>query len=76
MFFKVHRIFVLSIFLTIFMPAISQAKFMNKIDNNFHFEKYKTAESAKDALLKLHPIGGNAGELIKDLDIAIKNTNN
>lgn len=46
----------------------SNANMFNKFKKGFYFEKYKTAEEAKVALLELHPIGSGVGELIKTLE--------
>jgi hypothetical protein len=41
--------------------------------NQFRFEDYKTADKAKEALLKLHPVGSDVGELVRRLDSMIDN---
>lgn len=43
----------------------------NKFKKGFYFEKYKTAEEAKAALLELHPIGSDVEGLVRTLDIAM-----
>jgi len=40
------------------------------IYNEFKFQKYDNGDYAKDALLIMHPIGSDVGELVKTLDIA------
>ena len=42
----------------------------NRFKKGFYFEKYSTAEEAKAALLELHPIGSDVGDLIKTLERA------
>ena len=58
--------------LTIFLLAIStnqaQANMFNRFREGFYFEKYKTAEEAKAALLEMHPIGSSVESLIKTLE--------
>ena len=49
----------------IILPNIN---LLYKIQPGFHFEKYKTAKEAKEALLELHPIGSDVGELVKTLE--------
>jgi hypothetical protein len=48
----------------------AEAKMFNKFKKGFYFEKYKTAEEAKAALLELHPIGSDVEGLIKTLERA------
>lgn len=43
---------------------------LNKFKTGFYFEKYNTAEEAKAALLKLHPIGSDVDDLVKTLERA------
>lgn len=45
----------------------AQAKFINKLKDGFYFEKYKTEDEARTALLQLHPIGSDVDGLIKTL---------
>ena len=56
-----------SYFLTI-NPNNANANMLNKFKDGFYFEKYSTAEEAKEALLELHPIGSDVGELVKTLE--------
>ena len=60
-----------TVLLTIFLLAISvnqaQANMFNRFREGFYFEKYKTAEEAKAALLEMHPIGSSVESLIKTL---------
>ena len=42
----------------------------NKFKNGFYFEKYKTAEEAKAALLELHPIGSDVEGVVRTLEAA------
>ena len=44
------------------------ANVLNKLRKGFYFEKYKTVEEAKAALLELHPIGSDVDALIKTLE--------
>jgi hypothetical protein len=46
---------------------VINSRLINKILPGFYFEKYKTAEEAKETLLKLHPIGSDVDELLKTL---------
>lgn len=48
----------------------AEANMFNKFKKGFYFEKYKTAEEAKTALLKLHPIGSDVADLVKTLERA------
>ena len=48
----------------------ANANMFNKFKKGFYFEKYKTADEANVALLKLHPIGSNVDELVKTLEKA------
>ena len=61
-----------TVLLTIFLLAISanqaQANMFNRFREGFYFEKYKTAEEAKAALLEMHPIGSSVESLIKTLE--------
>ena len=59
---------ILSSLLTSASPA--QANIFNKFRKGFYFEKYSTVEEAKEEILKLHPIGSDADELIKTLERA------
>jgi hypothetical protein len=52
------------------MHTPAQAKFINKFKRGFYFEKYKTADDAKAALLQLHPIGSDVDALVKTLEKA------
>ena len=58
--------------LTIFLLAIStnqaQANMFNRFREGFYFEKYKTAEEARAALLELHPIGSDIEGLVGTLE--------
>ena len=40
---------------------------VSKLSPGFRFEKYKTAEDAKRALLQLHPVGSDVDDLIETL---------
>ncbi|OFW80267.1 MAG: hypothetical protein A3D15_04325 [Alphaproteobacteria bacterium RIFCSPHIGHO2_02_FULL_40_34] len=46
----------------------AEAKMFNKFKKGFYFEKYKTAEEAKAALLELHPIGSDVEGLVETLE--------
>lgn len=46
----------------------ANANMFNKFRDGFYFEKYDTAEEAKAALLELHPIGSDVGELVGTLE--------
>ena len=59
---------ILSSLLASASPA--QANIFNKFREGFYFEKYSTVEEAKEEILKLHPIGSDADELIKTLEKA------
>ena len=51
------------------MPTVSQAKFMNKFKEGFYFEKYKTAEEAKNVLLNDEiPVQATIIEKLKTLE--------
>ncbi len=43
---------------------------LNHLKKGFYFEKYYTADEAKTALLQMHPIGSDAGGLIKTIERA------
>ena len=45
----------------------ANANMFNKFKNGFYFEKYKTAEEAKAALLELHPIGSDVEGVVRTL---------
>ena len=61
-----------TVLLTIFLLAIStnqaQANMFNRFREGFYFEKYKTAEEARAALLELHPIGSDIEGLVGTLE--------
>lgn len=67
---------LLTVFLSVFLfcflstPNQANANMFNRFKKGFYFEKYKNAKEAQKALLELHPIGSDVGELIKTLDIA------
>jgi hypothetical protein len=46
----------------------ANANMLNKFKDGFYFEKYSTADEAKEALLELHPIGSDVGDLVKTLE--------
>ena len=46
----------------------ANANMFNKFRKGFYFEKYSTAEELKTALLELHPIGSDVGELVRTLE--------
>ncbi len=48
----------------------ANANMFNRFKKGFYFEKYKTAEEARVALLELHPVGSDVGELVKTLERA------
>jgi len=64
---KTAIIAIFTLFITI---KNSDANMFNKFKKGFYFEKYKTAEEAKAALLELHPIGSDVEGLIKTLERA------
>jgi hypothetical protein len=78
--FKIHIIknfiisstlaFTLILTLAIISTSNANANIFNKFKKGFYFEKYSTAEEAKAALLELHPIGSDVGDLIKTLERA------
>ena len=78
--FKIHIIknfiiaftltFTLILTLVIISTSNANANIFNKFKKGFYFEKYSTAEEAKAALLELHPIGSDVGDLIKTLERA------
>ncbi len=70
---KKFLILFLSFFLSINNNA--NAHMFNKFKKGFYFEKYSTTEEAEKALLKLYPIGSNANELVRTLDIAVGKEN-
>ena len=45
----------------------ANANMFNKFRKGFYFEKYSNAEEAKAELLKLHPVGSDAGEVLNTL---------
>jgi hypothetical protein len=49
------------------MSLIEWTKAYNRILPGFYFEKYKTAEKAQEALLKIHPIGSDVDDFLKSL---------
>jgi hypothetical protein len=64
----------LFLFLILFLSPLfinsnnAEAGMLNRFKKGFYFEKYKTAEEAKENLLKLHPIGSDVKELVKTLE--------
>ena len=64
-------LFNLAIFILLINNSYSMSKKMEI--NQFRFEDYKTADKAKEALLKLHPVGSDVGELVRRLDSMIDN---
>jgi hypothetical protein len=74
--FKIHIIknFIIALTITLTLAIIStsnaNANMFNRFKKGFYFEKYSTAEEAKAALLELHPIGSDVGDLIKTLERA------
>lgn len=64
--FLVLAISILS--LTITATNNAEANMFNKFRKGFYFEKYKTAEEAKAALLELHPIGSDVEGLVMTLE--------
>jgi hypothetical protein len=60
----------LSLFLAILTSNNANANMFNKFKKGFYFEKYKTADEAKEELLKLHPIGSDAQALIETIERA------
>ena len=60
-------IILFSIF-TISTTNEAQANMFNKFKKGFYFEKYKTAEEARAALLEMHPVGSDVEELLKTLE--------
>ena len=62
--------FTLTLTLVIISTSNANANMFNKFKKGFYFEKYSTAEEAKAALLELHPIGSDVGELVKTLERA------
>ena len=62
--------FTLTLTLVIISTSNANANMFNKFKKGFYFEKYSTAEEAKAALLELHPIGSDVGDLIKTLERA------
>ena len=67
---------LLASMLTISSTNDANANMFNKFKKGFYFEKYKTAEEARTALLELHPVGSNVGELVRTLERAggVENT--
>jgi hypothetical protein len=61
---------ILTIILILLGIFIVNGASINKFRSGFYFEKYKTAEEAEAALLKLHPIGSSVDELVKTLERA------
>jgi len=66
----------LTIVLILLGVFIMNGALINKFKSGFYFEKYKTSEEAKAALLKLHPIGSSVDELVKTLEKAGMKINN
>ena len=62
--------FTLTLTLVIISTSNANANMFNKFKKGFYFEKYSTADEAKAALLELHPIGSDVGELVKTLERA------
>jgi len=48
-------------------PILSAISAFNHVKSGFRFEKHKTADSAKEALLEAHPIGSKVNELVEAL---------
>lgn len=69
--YKTTILFLATFFCAIFIntPTVN-AKMLNKFKKGFYFEKYSTAEEAKNELLKLHPIGSDFEDVIKTLERA------
>lgn len=71
---SLQNIFLLTFLLTLFSILItvqdSNASMFNRFKKGFYFEKYKNADEAKEALLKLHPVGSDVRELVKTLERA------
>ena len=64
--------FIWSLIIIIFGLGIilNRGCIMAHLTSEFRFEKYKTAEEAKAALLKLHPVGSSVDELALTLQKA------
>ena len=64
-------LFLSFLFLSVLQPINNaNANMFNKFKKGFFFEKYSSANEAQKALLELHPIGSDAGELVKTLERA------
>lgn len=59
------KLILLIILMGITMEAGAMSMFGKS--EGFRFEDYKKADNAKEALLKMHPIGSNVDGLVKTL---------
>ena len=60
-------IFLISILPLITISTPANANMFNKLRKGFYFEKYKTADEAKAALLEVHPVGSDIDGLVETL---------
>ena len=67
---KLLIIVLVSVVSIALISTAANANMFNRFKKGFYFEKYKTADEAKDALLDMHPIGSDVSELIKTLERA------
>ena len=65
--FRKAQLFTITALLIFLTSGVAEAKFMNRFKDGFYFEKYKTADEVKSALLELHPMGSSVDELIETL---------
>lgn len=67
---EITLITIISIIVLFNVASYFKGNWTNKFRDGFYFEKYKTADKAKEALLGLHPIGSNAKSLINTIEKA------
>jgi hypothetical protein len=68
---KTSILFVVSLFILIAATHNqANANMFNRFKKGFYFEKYSNPEEAKEALLKLHPIGSDVVALVRTLEMA------
>jgi hypothetical protein len=60
-------IFLISILPLIAISTSANASMFNRFKKGFYFEKYKTADEAKEELLRFHPIGSDVEGLMVTL---------
>lgn len=64
---EVFLVSIIAILTILLLASNANAGIFNRFKKGFYFEKYKTSNDVKEALLKLHPPGSNVEELIKTI---------